>query len=809
MKKIHLLLFITLLSQVFAQKATVKGTLSDSKSNETLIGVNISIENSTVGTTTNEEGNYELTLEPGKYNIIFSYIGYDNITKTVNLKANQTEKLDIAMGELQSMLDELVVTSSKFERKIGEESVSIDIIKPAALEKQNLNTVSDVLKRSSGVTVVDGQANIRGGSGYSYGAGSRVLLLLDDLPILQADAGFPSWDGLPVENIGQIEIIKGAASALYGSSAMNGIINVRTAYPTAKPYVKFSVFGTVADNPNTKDYLTDPETGDAILDANGRTIETRIDKKWWKQDSITLPGGLLSRDTTIKNNFNRRPYEAGFSFAYREKIGKLDVVAGGMFVKEQGHIWGDVNTRERITVNLKYRVNDKMSFGVNTNIFGAKSQTFFLWGDNGVGKYIPSAVTGIPTESRSFRVSVDPFFRYADTKGNSHKVLGRYIRSAVDNSNDQDNSSHFYYGEYQYQRKIEKWNFTVTTGAVANNVQSTAQLFGDTIHTGINIAGYVQLDKKFWNRLNITYGFRFETNRIDKQKFETKPVSRLGVNVQAAKYTFIRASFGQGYRFPTIAEKFTETFLGTSFGIYPNRNLTSETGLSVELGIKQGIKLGKHVRAFADIAGFYTQYSNMMEFNLVNEPGLGFQANNVQSGTMIYGMEASIGGEGKLFGKFPTTLNLGYTYIVPKYKDYDETNPEYKDIAKYNVLKYRIRHQFTGVWDIDFKGFTFGVTGQFYSFMENLDNIFPFILPSYDAYKSSRLKKGSSLSDEKPKFKGDFILDTRIGYHFKRENRDFNFSFLIKNITNKEYTIRPTLVEAPRTYGFRMDMTFN
>lgn len=800
MRKIFFFLFILNFVSVFAQKATIKGILKDSKTNETLIGVNISVDSIT-GTTSNEDGSYELSVEPGKYNVVYSYIGYDNITKQVTLKANQTQTVDVAMGEVQSMLDELVVTSSKFERKIGEESVSIDVIKPAALEKQNLNDVKDVLNKSSGVTVVDGQPNIRGGSGYSYGAGSRVLLLLDDLPILQADAGFPSFSGLPVENIGQIEIIKGAASALYGSSAMNGIINIRTAYPTSKPYAKFSVFGTVSDNPNKKDYIFDETTG--------TITKTTIDKKWWELDSITLKGGALGKDTTVNNTFNKRPYDAGFSFAYREKMGKLDVVAGGMFYKKQGHKWGDNETRGRVTVNLKYRVNDKMSFGVNTNIQASKSQTFFLWGGNGIDKYLPSAVTGVPTESRSFRVSVDPFFRYADTKGNSHKVLGRYIRTAIDNSNNQDNSNNYFYGEYQYQRRIEKWNFTVTTGAVANHVRSSSQLFGDTTHLGTNIAGYLQLDKKFFKILNVTYGFRFESNRLDKQKWETKPVSRVGVSVQAAKYTYIRTSFGQGYRFPTIAEKYIQTQLGSSFGIYPNRDLTSETGMTVELGIKQGIKLGKYVRAFADVAAFYSQYKNMMEFNLVTTPGLGFQANNVKSQTMIYGVEATIGGEGKLFGKFPTTLNLGYTYIVPQYKNYSESNDEYKDIAKYNVLKYRIRHQFVGVWDIDFKGFTFGLTGQYYSFMENIDAIFAFILPSYNAYAASHLKKGSSLDDEKPKFKGDFILDTRIGYHFTKENRDFNFSFIVKNITNREYTLRPTLVEPPRSFGFRMDMTFN
>ena len=810
MKKSIFTFCILLISiTISAQNATIKGTLKDSKTLEPLIGVNISID-SLNGTTTDIEGKYEIIVDPTKYNktkIKFSYIGYEDIIKDITLKADKTEILDIMMGETQSLLDEVVVTSSKFERKIGEESVSIDIIKPAALEKQNLNNVSEVLQRSSGVTVVDGQANIRGGSGYSYGAGSRVLLLLDDLPILQADAGFPSWSGLPVENIGQIEVIKGAASALYGTSAMNGIVNVRTAYPTSKPYAKISIFGSVSDNPNPNDYLTD-SLGNIIGN-------TTTNKQWWKQDSITLPGrninevGINIRDTTIKNEYTRRPYDAGFSFAYREKIGKLDVVAGGMFYKKQGHTWGSNETRGRMTINLRYRINDKMSFGVNTNIQMNKSQTFFLWGGNGVDKYIPSAATGIPTESRTFRISVDPFFRYADLKGNSHKVLIRYNRTAVDNSNDQDNSNNFYYGEYQYQRKIDKWNFVVTTGAVGSYFNSKAQLFGDTTHTGTNIAGYFQLDKKFFKRLNISYGFRFETNRIDKDKWETKPVSRVGLNVQAAKYTFIRSSFGQGYRYPTVAERFIETSLSSSFGIFPNRNLTSETGLSVELGIKQGIKLGKHVKAFADLAAFYTEYKNMIEFNLaIENSNLGFKARNIPTKTRIFGIEASVGGEGKLFGKFPTTLNLGYTYIIPQYADFENYDKSL-DIAQYNILKYRIRHQFVGVWDIDFKGFTFGLTGQFYSFMENADGIFDIILPSYKSFRASRLKKGSSLSDEKPKFKGDFILDTRIGYHFKRENRDFNFSFLIKNITNREYTLRPTLVEPPRSFGFRIDMTFN
>lgn len=66
--------------------------------------------------------------------------------------------------------------------------------------------------------------------------------------------------------------------------------------------------------------------------------------------------------------------------------------------------------------------------GVNANLYAAKSQTFFLWGGGGINKYIPGAITGYPTESRSFRGTINPFFRYADAKGNSHKILTRFMR---------------------------------------------------------------------------------------------------------------------------------------------------------------------------------------------------------------------------------------------------------------------------------------------------------------------------------------------------------------------------------------------
>ena len=85
------------------------------------------------------------------------------------------------------------MTAGKFEKPLGEVTVSLDVLKPRLIQNTNATSVDNVLVKVPGVTIVDGQASIRGGAGFSYGAGTRVLILVDDIPALQADAGFPNW----------------------------------------------------------------------------------------------------------------------------------------------------------------------------------------------------------------------------------------------------------------------------------------------------------------------------------------------------------------------------------------------------------------------------------------------------------------------------------------------------------------------------------------------------------------------------------------------------------------------------------------
>ncbi|MCB0632535.1 MAG: TonB-dependent receptor, partial [Lewinella sp.] len=496
--------FILLAGGLCAQNAIVKGMVTDQTTGEALPFANVAAGN--FGVTTDLDGSYSLEIPAGKYTIKVSYVGYTTYSADLELTTGETIELDLALSPESTLLNTATVTSGKYETPLSEVTVSLEVIQPSLVESTSKPTIDEALQKVPGVTVIDGQANIRGGSGYSQGAGSRVLLLVDDVPILQADAGFPNWDDVPIENIEQIEVVKGAASALYGSSALNGIINVRTAYAKAKPETKLASFYTT--------YFSPKDEG----------------KKWW--------------DTA--------PYTFGLSGAHRRKIGKLDLVLGGYYLNQESFRKDTYKKYGRFNLNTRFRATDRLSFGLAANYNQGNSGSYFYW------KSEEAAYEGAPTTLSSrdrVRYNVDPSITYFDRAGNRHKVLGRYYY--VDNNNDrnQSNSSQWYYGEYQFQKRFADVNLIATTGVVVSGNQIDAELYGDTTFTASNLAAFLQLEKKVGDRLNLSAGFRYERNVLNNPGFtydqgsvapseekESKPVFRLGLNYEVTSYTFLRAS---------------------------------------------------------------------------------------------------------------------------------------------------------------------------------------------------------------------------------------------------------------------------
>ena len=229
-------------SHLIAQgKGIVTGIILDAETGNPIEAVNVSADKRS-GTISDMEGKFSLSLTSGLHILEFYFVGYEVLRKEIIVKEKDTTSLTILMQISSRMLEEVVVSEGKYEQKLSEVTVSMEVLKRQQLSDQNITSLDMILEKTPGISILDGQPSIRGGSGYSYGVGSRVLMLVDDLPMLTGDAAEIKWNYLPVENMNRVEIIKGASSVLYGSSALNGVINLRTRFPGNIPETEVTIF---------------------------------------------------------------------------------------------------------------------------------------------------------------------------------------------------------------------------------------------------------------------------------------------------------------------------------------------------------------------------------------------------------------------------------------------------------------------------------------------------------------------------------------------------------------------------------------
>jgi len=588
----------------------ITGIVKDLENNEALIGVNIITTNNT-GTATDLNGKFTITLEEGINKLTFKYLGYKTISKEILAKKINNRQVEIFLESTSEKLNTVVISAGKFNQRIEETTISMEVIKPSLIENKNTTNIKSAMEQIPGLNITDGQANIRGGSGWSYGTGTRVLVLVDDMPLISGDAGQVQWNLIATENINQVEVIKGAASALYGSSALNGVVNIRTSYPK----------------------------------------NSEIDKN-------TLPGftklnmnfGLIDfprRDELNWNGEKRRAFK-GLEFLQSYKMKKLDLSIGGNLFLDDGYRQGEATDRKRFNINSLFK-SDKikgLSYGLNANFLFQNTASVIIW-DSYDRAYIP--LNGELTNTNGNTYNVDPYATYI-IGNNRHTLRTRFLKVINDNSTIGDtinnvNRSKSYYSDYKWQKNLEKINLSYTMGTTNEIIFANSKIFqGSNFRRNHSL--YTQIDKKI-GKLNISSGGRYEYFSLNSEtkhiingdsinNFSVgRPVFRAGINYEISPSTFLRSSWGQGYRFPSMAELFVTTN-ASGIEIYANPELKPERGWSSEIALKQKLKIRKW-SGFIDIAAFIMRYHDMMEFTFGQwgDPttmplyGLGFKSVNI------------------------------------------------------------------------------------------------------------------------------------------------------------------------------------
>ncbi len=761
------LIFVSVLTyNALAQNLVVGGIVLDAVSFKPLSSVTILIDKNHK-TISDSNGFFSVKTEPGKHKIKASMVGYRNYENTFEEQLEGKIEMQILLEPFVNVLSQVVVAGSRNAKELAREVTSVNIIQPYLIANTNATDLAEVLNKIPGINVIDGQPTIRGGVGFTFNAGSRVAMLLDDMPLLGADLGDVRWNFLPIESAEQIEVIKGSASVLYGSSALNGTVNVRTGWGTSKPVTKLQFYQGINSNPQRKITI------------------------WWP--------------------VSQHPFNSGAFFSHKQSFGKFDMVWCGNLNMVSSHIYKADTYRGRTYLKTRYRINKKLSFGLNLNLMFEQTGRYFLWQNADSGALKPLDNYTVDENWRIF--SVDPHLDWVQGK-NTHtfKLRIYQIRKFVDkvlHPKDHDAIANLYAFDYNFKRQLNK-RFFITAGNYSTTFWAQGNFYSGEF-AGFSSAVYSQLEYKH-KRWSAVLGGRYEINALAALMAPTGLLKRIGVNYQAAAKTFIRANYSEGYRFPTIGEKYAEDKAGKLF-IFPNQEIVSERGWTAEIGVQQGFKIGNFVGAL-DFAVFDQEFDSMIDFrfgqwikgsNLPILQTIGFKSLNIGQ-TRTAGYEISLSGEGRIGDILIRTIG-GYTYSMPVNLS---TNPELKnfknyskvffesmgdlDSAKYYQALLPYRNRKTAKWDIEgtYKKWSLGYSLNYYSVYEKVDDFITVFIPSINAFFE---RAG----------KGDLVQNIRTSYQINQETR---VSFLVNNFTNKEYATRPGKIDPPRSFNVQLRVVF-
>jgi outer membrane cobalamin receptor len=765
------------------------GVVRADDTGETLIGAHIKLKGDlSAGAITDMEGKFVIQAPVGEHTFMISFTGMDTKIISVEIKKNETVDQEIKLKTYVNELQGVEIKVGRFDRPFEEITSSMEIIKPDIIQSKNVTNIKTILDLTPGLNILDDEPQIRGGSGFTFGVGSKVGIFIDDMPVLSGDASRPYWDLVPTENVGQIEVVKGCSSVLSGANALSGAIYIRTSRPKLKPETRIKLYSGLYSVPEDK-YM-----------------------KWWSDI----------------------PYIGGADYFHSRIINNTDFTIGANVLLDHGYIGAPRPTppaedsitdfsdnelakkRYRLNFNIRHRSQkyEGLNYGLNGNFMYNKSSLILAWLNDSAGFYraYPGAV--ILQDQSVFYL--DPFVSFYSKIGINHNLKARILYNDTKGSNDQSIQSTVYFTDYNFGRKYEfRSNFAFIGGLTFqyNDVNSKMYTGSGSTNNGLlNLSGYSEIDINFLKLVNVSFGGRLEYYQVNDTIQETHPIFRAGASLKLMQETYLRLSIGQGYRYPTIAERFIRMDLG-SFGVYDNPGLIPESSVNTEIGVKQGFKFARYF-GYLDVAVFQQDYKNTIEYlfgkwdTTLTWPFYGFKFVNTGESRII-GADISVTGKAQLAKKLSLTTMLGYNYILPK-----SLNPDY-EYANYNdpggdtvslsyrttsvdpgknILKYRFLHTLKADLELDYKNTSLGVSIKYFSKIENLDNAIAQLEQTLEATGGSfqALKYMDYFQNHN---KGNFIFDLRISHTFKGKHK---LSLISDNILNRTYSLRPLKAEEMR-----------
>ncbi len=381
----------TVYNEQLKQKFTLSGTISDSKTNESLIGVNIFIPELKAGITTNEYGFYSITIPKGNYTIQISYVGYQNITEKLLL--DKSKKIDFSLTQDGQQLEEVIVTSDKKATNIRKPEMSVNRLSGSAIKKIPvvLGEV-DVLKALLTLPGVTNAGEGQSGFNVRGGGADQNLILLDEATIFNSSHVFGFFSVFNPDVVKDLKLYKGGIPARFGGRA-SSVLDI---YQKDGNSNKFGVSGGIGlvssrlllEGPIVKDKssflfagrssyahlflkLTDNPNSAYFYDLN-----TKINYKLNPNNNLFLSGyfgrDVFSLNDSFVNTYGNTTLNLRWNHLFTDKLfSNLSLIYSdyyyGLDLDLVGFLWNSGIKNYNLKYDFKNYISDKMklNYGVS------------------------------------------------------------------------------------------------------------------------------------------------------------------------------------------------------------------------------------------------------------------------------------------------------------------------------------------------------------------------------------------------------------------------------------------------------------
>ena len=313
-----------------AAKGNISGMIKDSSNDEPLSHVTVVIEGTKNGCVSDNAGKFHINnLSAGKYKLIVSLIGYETEIKEINVECGKTTELSFLLNDSPLTGRGVVVTATRTPRYIKEVPVYTEVITREAIEGKAAHNIYEALEGTPGIRVEQQCQACNFSVLRMQGLGAdHTQILFDGLPIYSGLASVYGLQQMSTAEINQIEVVKGAGSALYGSNAVAGAINIISKAPhktEGKVGIEFGEYGT-----NTYELSAGVKDNDlALFLFAQQTRGDEIDEtgNGYRRDEVNHPDGVTDRVRT--NNKS-----AGFNLYVNNMTESDQIIIRGRVVNE-------------------------------------------------------------------------------------------------------------------------------------------------------------------------------------------------------------------------------------------------------------------------------------------------------------------------------------------------------------------------------------------------------------------------------------------------------------------------------------------